>query len=631
MLLGRIIVVCVSTFCILWPLPALADKRIALVIGNGDYKESPLRNPVNDAKAMATTLKRLGFEVTLVTNATLPRMQQAILSFGEALRGDGAGLFYYAGHGLQVKGQNYLVPVDADIASEAAVRVTSVPVDLVTEQMGDAGNALNVVILDACRNNPFERRLRGGLRGLAAMDAARGTLIAYATAPGSVAADGDGDNGLYTGELLKALGEPNLKAEEVFKRVRANVVQRTGGKQTPWESSSLTGDFVFNLTVNVKPPAESGGFDERQFELAYWNSIKDSASPVPFRAYLDRYPKGNFAEIARFKIDELEAKPKIGLAAPATPPPATQPAPSVPGQLPTVSQPPSSMSPAHTETGSWSYVVRSAVTLRDGPSSGARRTGQLKADDIVEATVRHDDGKWVKVAKKDLVGWAPASALSEVEPAEAKAWDKVKNEKRAGPLRDFLKAYPKSHFTAKAKAMIDRLAKPADALTPSQTASPHTTAPGQYGNATVTREDGMYSAPDVSSKQLVRLQVGVSLRVIGTAGDGWCSVTIRGRQGREINGFMRVLSLSVCPQAPEPPPQAVRPAAFGNARIMRQAKILAQPSYLSSEMASLSEGTRIHITGEAIKGWYPVQFIGRDGHEMQGFADRMAVVRDNVR
>ena len=156
--------------------------------------------------------------------------------------------------GLQVRGRNYLVPVDAEIDSEASTRVAAVDMDLLLEQMAEAKNRVNVVILDACRNNPFERRLRGASRGLAAVDAARGTLIAYATAPGAVAADGEGANGLYTEELLQALRVPGLKVEEVFKQVRVAVAKRSKGAQTPWESSSLTGDLVVNVTVNVQLP-----------------------------------------------------------------------------------------------------------------------------------------------------------------------------------------------------------------------------------------------------------------------------------------------------------------------------------------------------------------------------------------
>ena len=231
------------------------EPRLALLIGNSAYRESPLRNPVNDVRAMAQRLKELGFTVLAHENATKRTMEAAIVEFGRRLAEGGVGAFYYAGHGLQVRGRNYLVPVDADIEDEASTRVAAVDVELLLEQMAEAKNRVNIVILDACRNNPFERRMRGASRGLAAVDAARGTLVAYATAPGSVAADGDGKNGLYTEELLEALREPGLKIEEVFKRVRINVARRSKGAQTPWESSSLTGDLVVNVTVNVTTAA----------------------------------------------------------------------------------------------------------------------------------------------------------------------------------------------------------------------------------------------------------------------------------------------------------------------------------------------------------------------------------------
>jgi uncharacterized caspase-like protein len=209
------------------------EPRIALVIGNSAYREVPLRNPVNDVRAMARTLRELGFTVLARENANKRTMETAILEFGRLLTAGGVGFFYYAGHGLQVRGRNYLVPVDAEIDSEATTRIDAVDVDLLLEQLSEAKNRVNVVILDACRNNPFERRLRGASRGLAAVDAARGTMIAYATAPGSVAADGEGANGLYTEELLQALRVPGLKVEEVFKRVRVGVTERSKGAQTP--------------------------------------------------------------------------------------------------------------------------------------------------------------------------------------------------------------------------------------------------------------------------------------------------------------------------------------------------------------------------------------------------------------
>lgn len=226
-----------------------AERRIALVIGNGAYTDSPLRNPVNDATDMATALKALGFEVSLSTNSSQTEMKRAIRSFGEQLRTSGGiGLFYYAGHGVQVKGANYLIPVGATVNTEEEVEYEGIDVGLVLAQMESAKNKLNVVILDACRNNPFARSYRSAEKGLASIDAPSGTLIAYSTAPGSVASDGNGRNGLYTQELLKQMKNSGLSIEEAFKQVRISVRGATQEKQTPWESSSLTGSFYFSGT-----------------------------------------------------------------------------------------------------------------------------------------------------------------------------------------------------------------------------------------------------------------------------------------------------------------------------------------------------------------------------------------------
>lgn len=285
------------------------EARIALVIGNSSYREVPLRNPVNDVRAMARTLRELGFTVLAHENANKRTMETAIIEFGRRLAEGGVGFFYYAGHGLQVRGHNYLVPIDAEIDSEAITRVAAVDVDLLLEQMAEAKNRVNIVILDACRNNPFERRLRGASRGLAAVDAARGTLVAYATAPGSVAADGDGANGLYTEELLQALRVPGLKVEEVFKRVRIGVAERSKGAQTPWESSSLTGDLVVNVTVNITTAAVAAPAPSADREALFWSSIKDGNDPTGFEAYLKQYPAGTFAALARQRLAGLAAKP----------------------------------------------------------------------------------------------------------------------------------------------------------------------------------------------------------------------------------------------------------------------------------------------------------------------------------
>ncbi len=226
--------------------PAHAERRVALVIGNGAYKAGPLKNPVNDARDMAASLKGLGFEVILRENAGLAQMEQAVDQFWISLKKGGVGLFFFAGHGLQVKGVNYLVPVDVNIQVEQDVKVRCLDVNLVLGRMEDAGNPLNLVILDACRNNPFARAWRNAGQGLAKMDAPAGTLIAYATAPDSVAADGAGKNGVYTSHLLRFMHTPGLTIENVLKQTRVAVLNETSRKQIPWESSSLTGDFYFS-------------------------------------------------------------------------------------------------------------------------------------------------------------------------------------------------------------------------------------------------------------------------------------------------------------------------------------------------------------------------------------------------
>lgn len=226
-------------------------SRIALVIGNGEYKNSPLRNPVNDASDIALTLSHLGFKVILKLNVSHREMKEAVLQFGQRLSHGGVGLFYYAGHGMQLGGKNYLIPIDCHLESESDVEFGALNASRVLGKMEDAGNELNIVILDACRNNPFARSFRSFNAGLARMDAPKGTLIAYATAPGAVASDGNGRNGIYTKYFLENIGKPGLTIEKVFKNVRISVLKETENKQIPWESSSLTGDFYFNKSGKV--------------------------------------------------------------------------------------------------------------------------------------------------------------------------------------------------------------------------------------------------------------------------------------------------------------------------------------------------------------------------------------------
>lgn len=288
----------------------VADKRIALVIGNAQYRESILKNPVNDAHAMAQTLRGFGFDVIERTDVTQKEMNSAITLFGQKLSGGGVGLFYYAGHGMQLRGKNFLVPIDAVIDGEQAVRSESVDLDLVMDQL--ANSRVGMVILDACRNNPFERSFRSGAgSGLAQVDAPKGVLVAYATAPGKVAADGVGKHGLYTSELLRALEEPGRRIEDVFKQVRRNVAGATNDQQIPWESSSLTGDFFFATPApNVEIQTSA---DASIIELEMWKSVKDSSTAEDFKEYLKHYPDGKFSGLAHARIERLNqaASPKM--------------------------------------------------------------------------------------------------------------------------------------------------------------------------------------------------------------------------------------------------------------------------------------------------------------------------------
>ena len=207
-------------FFISQPGYSATDARVALVIGNGAYEHSPLENPVHDAEDMAAALKACDFQVIQVVNADRRKMRNAIRTFGDEINKGAVGLFYFAGHGVQVNGENYLVPIGADARREDEVPDECLRVTSVLRKMQTAGNRLNIIILDACRNNPFRSAFRSSTRGLAKMDAPTGSILAYATAPGSVAADGSDDNGLYTAKLLTHMRTPGMKLEEVFKNVR---------------------------------------------------------------------------------------------------------------------------------------------------------------------------------------------------------------------------------------------------------------------------------------------------------------------------------------------------------------------------------------------------------------------------
>ena len=313
---------------------ATASQRVALVIGNGAYRDAPLHNPGNDARAMAQALKEAGFAVTLQVDTDIQGMLASIRQFGDQLRKGGVGVFYYAGHGMQIKGRNYLIPINSVIQREDEVAYQAVDAQAILDKMEAAGNGTNIMILDACRNNPFARSFRSAQQGLAQMDAPVGTLVAFATAPGSVASDGSGSNGLYTQHLLSAMREPGAKVEDVFKRVRSAVRRDSKDKQLPWEATSLEGDFYFFAPSN-QPPSANAALEE-----SMWALVKASGDALDLKTFLARYPQSVHAAeaLARLKPSAPAAPaPQAPTPTPvaiATPAPVTAPVP-VPASSPT--------------------------------------------------------------------------------------------------------------------------------------------------------------------------------------------------------------------------------------------------------------------------------------------------------
>lgn len=283
--------------------------KVALVIGNAAYRQAPLKNPANDAKGMAEALNATGFEVTVRLDAGRAAMLAAVDAYLKQLADRKCvGLFYFAGHGIQFNWKNYLLPADAQVASNEDVERQGIEVNAMAAGLARAGNALNLIILDACRDAPFGEARKPEQKGLSQMDAPRSTLLAYATAPGNVASDGEGANGLYTESLLREMRAPDAKVEDVFKRVRLNVRRKSGGAQIPWESTSLEDDFYFVPPARMVPASDDERARRFADELTLWKAIETAAAPEPFEDYLRRYPSGNFSELAQFRLDRALAQ-----------------------------------------------------------------------------------------------------------------------------------------------------------------------------------------------------------------------------------------------------------------------------------------------------------------------------------
>jgi uncharacterized caspase-like protein len=305
---------------------ALADKRVAFVVGNGAYKNvAPLPNPAVDAKSMAALLRNVGFEVVEGTNLARDKMTAKLLEFGKKAEGADVALFFYAGHGIAVNGTNYLLPVDADLKSEMDVKLgAAINVDLTLEQtMADA--KVKLVFLDACRDNPFAAKIRSARAtrsvsvesGLAEMKSGEGTLIAFATGPGQTALDGEaGTNSPFTRALVANIAAPGVEIQQAMTKVRAQVNEETGKSQLPWGHTNLIGAVYLNpVAAKAGAPVEAPNTPAvatgpaSEVELEFWRSVKDSSKPEELNAYLTNYPNGTFKSLALARIASLQDGP----------------------------------------------------------------------------------------------------------------------------------------------------------------------------------------------------------------------------------------------------------------------------------------------------------------------------------
>jgi Caspase domain len=306
--------------------PAAASRRVALVVGAGGYAHAPaLAHTLDDAREVAAALARLEFDVDLVLNPDRAALENAVRKLGQRSRGADASLFYFSGHALEAQRVNWLLPVSADVKSDDDLRFEALDLAAVLEQIESKAH-VSLLFLDACREDPFRQRFgmaRGATRaGLAPINAsASGTYIVFATAPGMTAEDGSGPHSPFTAALLRYIETPGLEVRQMTSKVRGDVEEQTDGKQIPWDSSSLLGDFYFDpkTTGERVIRAINGASPQVDLDALFWESVRNSKNPKDFSAYLLKFPQGVFAEIARNRLAELNALPPAPAGAPANP------------------------------------------------------------------------------------------------------------------------------------------------------------------------------------------------------------------------------------------------------------------------------------------------------------------------
>ncbi len=433
-------------------MPAQADTRMALVIGNAAYDNvSPLANPGRDARAIAEALKGLGFETTLVLDQDSSALKQALRRFNAEAKGADIAAVYYAGHGMEAGGENYLIPVDATLKNDDDIDYELVPLDLVLKAVSGA-KQLRLVMLDACRNNPFSAQMakadgtRGVGRGFARVEPSNNTLVAYAAKDGTTADDGGGDHSPFAAALLKRLPDPGVEITFLFRNVRDDVLAATGGRQEPFVYGSMGGQPVYLVSAAPPPPpapapepAPIAQVDPKALDLSYWNSIQGSENAGLYEDYLKRFPDGTFSEVAKAKLQQLKAQKEAQVAALAAPPVPTGP---------------------EIEPLTGNYVATRATAIRSAPENAAKIRKKLRIDDAVTVTGHVKDTDWLRTGAGEEAGYVPSSDLAATEDGEIVAWSTLKKTPSLETAKEFQARFPDSPFRDRVAAIVQELTPP---------------------------------------------------------------------------------------------------------------------------------------------------------------------------
>ncbi len=540
--------------------PALADARIALIIGNADYGADmgQLQNPENDARLVGDSLRRVGFDVVVVENADQKAMKRAISEFGKRLVAAGphaTALFYYAGHGVQVDGTNYLVPIHASISSEADVDLESVAADTVLRQMEFAGTQLNILVLDACRNNPLARSSRSGARGLARMDAPTGSFIAYSTAPGAVALDGADNNSPFAIAFAAQLQQPGSEIAETFRNVRTRVMAATENQQVPWDSSSVTAPFYFvpeqvAAAAPAAEPVQTAGIASTT-EVVFWESVKDSTRASDFEAYLEEYPDGVFVKLARSRLAALgggdaatrdAAAPVAQAPAPQTTAPQTA--------APQSAALPQAAAPADAVTDLDVVMFAAKLgNLRQQPSTTAPVLKQLAVGDQLQVTGKIDGKDWYRVGLADgQVGYVHASVVTAEQPAVQQPTVQQAAVQPVAP----------APVPAPTPAAAPAPAPAAQSVPPPPAAPLEITALDQQ--MYVAKKAKIRAAPATTAKILQQIAAGKPVQVTGkVVGADWYRIALPGSEDAYVHASM-LTSTKPEPQDGTPVAPPIAPA-----------------------------------------------------------------------